>query len=83
MKNPIEVARQINGNKITAVITFQTHTNDGKEIINPPCCVAFRSEDDPYSKDVIFLRNEDKTLKWFQTRQEAANAAFTEASKSI
>jgi len=83
MKNPIEVSRYINGTKITAVITFQTRTDDGGAIINPPCCVAYRFENDSVYADGIFLKNENNLLKWYQSVGEAADAAFTEASKFI
>jgi len=81
MKNPIEISRQINGTEIIAIITFQTHADDGKEIIDPPCCVAYRQDNDPIYLDGIFLKNEDNSLKWYQSAEEAAEAAFTEAFK--
>jgi hypothetical protein len=83
MKNPIEYNRIINGIKVFVTVTIQTYTEDGKEIINPEFCVAFKIENEPRIQDGTFLRNEDGGLKWYQTAEEAADAAFTEASKFI
>ena len=83
MKNPIQDNRIINGIKVFVTVTIQTYTEDGKEIINPQCCVAYKIENEPRMQDGTFLRNEDGSLKWYQTPEEAAEAAFNEAYKDL
>jgi hypothetical protein len=83
MGNPIQYNRIINGIKVVVTVTIQTYTEDGKEIINPQCCVAYKIENEPRIQDGTFLRNADGGLKWYQSTADAAEAAFNEASKDL